>query len=818
MLMAKPTLEQMGHQYDRSALRTRTHPSVSSTASPTTTASLGRSGGMNASLKGHVQGKRRLIEASKNVADGLSTPPNSVPSSPVPVSDAGSAVPPEEACLAALELTASQGHLGTSDLAQLSAVCQRWHDRLVSQTRLWCHVVIPMHLSARVDNATVALLLARSNNRPIEVDLRGCHRVTTVALAAIEGCQSLRRLDIRGTQATPSVSWLRSLSPMVSAVQAGGSALPLRRLSALHLASCAERWHGVVTSRDQWQQLLQRLSGSKVASAAMAATASAVDFDTEMIVFASQLGSFAGSMWPKPQPRIVAAVSVGTQHNNATNDHADADAETMTPTSESDGDSEGSRTVLVHVTVPAVVENAGWFDAVVVPRPLPPVACAGSKPDSRHGRGCTVSWYFDTTSAPSDRAMDFEPIPSLPIAGTTTTTTSTQGGDTAAALHAVCCIRDPAAQLDAFLDYAVTAGHSRSLRHLMTSLSRGRVKLDDLAVSLPARVRAQLARELHFRTGCSTPSGAPTTCRRRAGADAATASDTPPRSPDDAPETSSNTTRAAPTKEENGNSSNTCWNVTLEDPIDDEQDDGGHNTGDGAAADKASPATTTATPASSLVATTASAGPSAGAGAAAGTAAHPAQSSPLSRTSIAATSFVPFPVDHDLLKFLSNNNDNDNESLTLPVEVDTLLAYSGQYFAESLTTSARLQPATPTRTTTILNDNVDVDVNGTALKKAMAIESSALPTPLTSPQARGSIKRSASSQWSPIASVEKQGSGSAASMTSDDQGQGQGQVKRWRLLGEAPVPSKVPRKLAFKTTRLSSVAIIGGESPCCRGR
>ena len=56
----------------------------------------------------------------------------------------------------------------------------------------------------------------------------------------------------------------------------------------------------------------------------------------ENVIFASQLGSFAGSMWPKPQSRIVVAVG------------------------QCDGD------LVAQVTVPAVVENAGWFDAVVV--------------------------------------------------------------------------------------------------------------------------------------------------------------------------------------------------------------------------------------------------------------------------------------------------------------------------------------------------------------------------------------------------------------------------------------------------------------------
>lgn len=294
------------------------------------------------------------------------------------------------------------------------------------------------------------------------------------ATSHAQGCKNLRRLDVRGTKAQPTAAFLHSLSPVTAALARGALQLPLRRLSVLHLGACVERWHGVVQSPAEWRQLLCRLSGDKIATAAVSATASLVDFDSEVVIFASQLGSFAGSMWPKPQSRIVAAV--GTDDS----------------------------TVVAQVKVPAVVENAGWFDAVVVPRR------GGTSPT-------TVEWFFDAAAATGERALDFEHAVSLTV-----------DGEEDHPVAAICQCREPAAQLDAFLEWACSAGHGRSARHLTTSLAQGRLQLETIAEALPADVRTRLARELLFRTGCS-PLPRQTSRRRPA---VTTPAETPPRSPD----------------------------------------------------------------------------------------------------------------------------------------------------------------------------------------------------------------------------------------------------------------------------------------------
>lgn len=274
----------------------------------------------------------------------------------------------------------------------------------------------------------------------------------------------------------PTPSLLHSLSPVVAATDAGATPLTLRRLTALHLAECAEEWHGVVRSPAEWHSLLTRLGGDKIGSAATSATLGHIDFDTEVVLFASQLGSFVGSMWPKPQSRISAAVTSAS------------------------GD------VLAQIKVPAVVENAGWFDAVVVPRGEGPGAIA------------SVRWYFDAAAATGERALHFEPVPSLAVAGASSNAVAAIAGSV-----------EPAAQFDAFLDWASSAGHGRSARHLTNSLAQGRVELDTIAAALPAGVRAALQRELQFRTGC-TPR--PTAPSRRRPAAASTPDVSPPRSPD----------------------------------------------------------------------------------------------------------------------------------------------------------------------------------------------------------------------------------------------------------------------------------------------
>mmetsp|Transcript_31383 Transcript_31383/g.82285 ORF Transcript_31383/g.82285 Transcript_31383/m.82285 type:complete len:693 (-) Transcript_31383:778-2856(-) len=419
--------------------------------------------------------RRRLgsLTRLKLPAEAMETPPNSAPSSPI---SSPSALAPRQSYSncdrfgSALIFVA--GHLDLDELCQLMATCRQWRAAIGSTAHLWRRIIIPMRLAHRVTDGDLVRFLSHCENAPAELDLRGCIHITASALAPLESCRSLRRLDVRGTKARPAPAVLHSLSPVTTAIAAGATVQPLRRLSAMHLGSCSEQWHGAVGSKAEWSQLLRRLSGDKTAAAAVAATATLIDWDTDMVLFASQLGSFAGSMWPKPQSRIVVAVG------------------------QCDGD------LVAQVTVPAVVENAGWFDAVVVPRV------------DGH-----VRWFFDAAAAKGERALCFEPVQSLDV----------DSGPTAPRDLITGC-REPAAQLDAFLHWASSAGHGRSARHLINGLAQGRLALEDIAADLPKTVRSQLARELWFRTGSSTPTNTRTSRRRPA---ATTPPDvTPPRSPD----------------------------------------------------------------------------------------------------------------------------------------------------------------------------------------------------------------------------------------------------------------------------------------------
>ena len=79
-------------------------------------------------------------------------------------------------------------YLPVDDLARLAASCARWRQALVSDPQLWRRIVIPMDLAKQLQDAHLRVLIERSGNSPIELDLRGCSQITTAALQTLWVC------------------------------------------------------------------------------------------------------------------------------------------------------------------------------------------------------------------------------------------------------------------------------------------------------------------------------------------------------------------------------------------------------------------------------------------------------------------------------------------------------------------------------------------------------------------------------------------------------------------------------------------------------